>query len=417
MEPFRVLSLDGGGSWALIQVKALMALYGANAGGHEVLGQFDLAAANSGGSIVLGCLIEDFTLQQILDFFNDENKRRSVFSPAGWFDCALHELIGIGPKYSADNKLPALQQVLVKRGNLPLPEAVADIPGAGGQRLHALIAAFDYDRNRSTFFRSQPVSGPSWGSGAKAGVTVAQAIHASTNAPVNYFDGPAVFPNQDSRYWDGAITGCNNPVLAGVTEAIGLGHAHDHIVALSLGTGSVALPWPQPADPPSLFTQTAPKADFKGDLCKMASAILDDPPDAATFVAHVMTGCGAGLDPTVSKSRVVRMNPLISPMRAPAGSSDPWRPPGDMTAAQFKYLMNLDMDAVDQAQVSAIEHFADLWLEDQVHNQPIRMKYDTLACELGQETFSAAAAVWRQISSAESPSPAAEPPALVGEPA
>ena len=54
MQPFRILSLDGGGSWALIEVKALIALYGAGATGHEVLSHFDLAAANSGGSIVLG---------------------------------------------------------------------------------------------------------------------------------------------------------------------------------------------------------------------------------------------------------------------------------------------------------------------------------------------------------------------------
>ena len=415
MQPFRVLSLDGGGSWALIEVKALMAMYGPTARGHQVLGQFDLAAANSGGSIVLGCLIEDFTLQQIFDFFNDESKRKSVFSPTGWFDRTLHELIGIGPKYSAENKLPALQRVMVKRGNTPLPDAVADITGASGQGLHVLIAAFDYDRNRSTFFRSRPVSGPSWGSGAKAAVTVSEAVHASTNAPVNYFDGPAAFPDQDARYWDGAITGCNNPVLAGVTEAIGLGQRHDNIVALSLGTGNVVLPWPNPAEPPSLYTQVVPKADFKSDIRKMATAILDDPPDAATFVAHVMTGCGAGLDPQVSKTRIIRLNPLVAPMRSPAGSKDPWRPPGDMTAAQFKYLMNLDMDAVDQGQVNAIEHLADLWLKDQVRNQSIRMNSDTLACELGQETFSSAVAAWKQISVAGAP--AAEPPALVAEPA
>ena len=412
MQPFRVLSLDGGGSWALIQVRALMALYGPDATGHQVLGHFDLAAANSGGSIVLGCLIENFTLQQSLDFLNDESKRRSVFSAAGWFDRALHDAIGIGPKYSAENKLPALQHVFVKRGNLSVSDAVADIAGAGGQPLHVLIAAFDYDRNRSTFFRSRPVSGPSWGSGAKAAVTLAEAIHASSNAPLNYFDGPAAFPDQDCRYWDGAITGCNNPVLAGVTEAIGLGQAHDNIIALSLGTGNTALPWPRPGEASSLYTQVVPKADFKSDLRKMATAILDDPPDASTFVAHVMTGCGAGLDPRVSKTRIIRMNPLVSPRRSQAGSSDPWCPPGDMTAAQFMYMLNLDMDAVDQAQVFAINHFTDLWLKDQVRNQPIRMNSDTLECELGQETFSAALEAWKQISVAKPPEAGAEPPAV-----
>src|SRR4051794_26260797 len=42
---FRILSLDGGGSWALIQVRALIELCGEATQGHEVLRQFDLAAA------------------------------------------------------------------------------------------------------------------------------------------------------------------------------------------------------------------------------------------------------------------------------------------------------------------------------------------------------------------------------------
>jgi hypothetical protein len=229
-------------------------------------------------------------------------------------------------------------------------------------------------------------------------VTVAEAIHASTNAPVNYFDGPATFPDRPGRYWDGAITGCNNPLLAGVTEAIGLKQEPRNIVALSLGTGSNALPWAQPNDPPSLYTQPVSQPGLKGDVKKLASSILDDPPDAATFLAHVLTGCGAGLDPTVSGSRIVRLNPLMSPKRTPAGASDRWCPPGAMTAAQFKYIGNLDMDAVEQAQVDAISHFADMWLKDEVLNQPIRMDGDSLICELGQETFSVAAAVWKRIS-------------------
>jgi patatin-like phospholipase/acyl hydrolase len=64
MDRYRILSLDGGGSWALIQVKALIELYGANALGRELLQEFNLVAANSGGSIVLGCLLENFTLAQ-----------------------------------------------------------------------------------------------------------------------------------------------------------------------------------------------------------------------------------------------------------------------------------------------------------------------------------------------------------------
>jgi hypothetical protein len=48
--PYRILSLDGGGAWALIQVRTLMTLYGESTSGHEALRNFDLAAGNSGAA-------------------------------------------------------------------------------------------------------------------------------------------------------------------------------------------------------------------------------------------------------------------------------------------------------------------------------------------------------------------------------
>ena len=48
---YRILSLDGGGAWAVIQAMALIDLYGSDKKcGHEVLGDFDLVAANSGAA-------------------------------------------------------------------------------------------------------------------------------------------------------------------------------------------------------------------------------------------------------------------------------------------------------------------------------------------------------------------------------
>jgi hypothetical protein len=37
---YRILSLDGGGTWSLIQVKALIALYSNDTSGHAVLREF-----------------------------------------------------------------------------------------------------------------------------------------------------------------------------------------------------------------------------------------------------------------------------------------------------------------------------------------------------------------------------------------
>lgn len=392
---YRILSLDGGGTWALIQVKALMKLYPPDISGHDVLQDFDLVAATSGGSIVLGALIEGFTLSGILAFFENQARRESVFSPThSWGDRALHDLTGLGPKYSSHNKLPALQSALPTTGNVALTNVTKGLRRSGSKvDLHVLIVAFDYDRNRATFFRSSTASGVSWGTGDPLEITLAEAIHASTNAPVNYFDAPATFPDRTGSYWDGAITGCNNPILAAVTEAIVKGVAPADIAALSIGTASVALPWPDAVNASSPYVQKLVHPGIVTDLRKLATSILDDPPDAATFLAHVATGGGAGAK-APADSRVVRMNPLISPLKNNAGV---WYAPGSMAAAQFNYLTTIGIDAIKQAEVDAISAYADLWVQGAAPNQPIRMNGDTLSRELGQTTFPETCAAWKAI--------------------
>lgn len=218
---YRILSLDGYGVWALIEVKALIALYGENKRGHEVLADFDLVAGTSGGSIVLGALIEDLTLGEILAHFKSQKTRDSIFSLGTLGDVLLHDLAdnvrcvvsedsnlnlaGVFPKYSAANKLPAFQRILPSKGDKNLPEAMAGISRHGRDDIHLLITAFDYDLNRAVFFRSSKVKRPHWGESQATNVTLAEAIHASTNAPVSYFDRPAEFENAPQRYWDGAI--------------------------------------------------------------------------------------------------------------------------------------------------------------------------------------------------------------------
>jgi uncharacterized protein len=399
MDRYRILSLDGGGSWALIQVKALIELYGPDKPGREVLQNFNLVAANSGGSIVLGCLVENMSLSKILTFFNDEAERKAIFSKSDSLgNRILQDLAGVGPKYSEKNKLPALERVLSQRGSLSLRDAVSGIRRTGANEdLHVLITSFDYDRNRATFFRSTPATGPQWGHGDASAITLAEAIHASTNAPVNYFDGPAKFPDREGRYWDGGISGCNNPVLVGVTEAIVKGQASTAIVALSIGTATVALPWPQPGDPSSPYIREGVEPGIKNDLRKLATSILDDPPDIATFLAHVMTGSGLGLETGLADSRIIRMSPLVSPVKKTVNGTEVWTAPGSMTVAQFKNLVNLDFDAVEQAQVDEITKYADLWLKNEAPNQPIRMDGSTLVRELGQSSFGAAKAAWGAI--------------------
>jgi hypothetical protein len=393
---YRILSLDGGGSWALIQVRALIELYGKDKPGNEILRDFDMVAANSGGSLVLGGLVENLALSQLLQYFEDESKRKAIFSPSRSFgDRALHELTGLGPKYSSDAKLSALQRLLPRCGDLKLAAVAEGMRRDGAEKdVHLLIIGFDYDRNRATFFRSARAGGPQWGVGDPTTVTVAEAIHASTNAPVNYFDGPASFPDRPERYWDGGVTGCNNPVLAAVTEAIVSGQGPSNIVVLSVGTATVSLPQRPAGAPDSPYWRVATDPGLASDLRKLATAILDDPPDAATFLAHVMTGGSAALAEVDLKSRVVRLNPLISPIKDPKNE---WGAPSGMTAAQFKYLVGLDMDAVEQHEVDQIAAFTDLWVHNKAMNQPIRMEADTLTLELGYDRFADAIDAWQKL--------------------
>jgi hypothetical protein len=393
---YRVLSLDGGGIWALIQVQALIALFGENTSGHEVLQNFDLAAGTSGGSIVLGGLVEGVNLGELQNYFGDEKNRRSIFSrtlkPVGEL---MIGATGMGPKYSAEAKLPALERLMPKTGTALLPDAAFGIRRQGCEKdVHLLITAFDYDRNCARFFRSAPATAAQWGEGTASNVTLAEAIHASSNAPVLFFDEPATFGG--GRYWDGAISGCNNPILAAVAEAIVLRNCPKTIAALSIGTHTNALFGPPVDNPSSPYIQAKSTQNITNDLGKLASSVTSDPPDIATYLAHVMTGGGSNA-PSPAHSRIVRMNPYIAPVKDPAGNMGP---PNYMSPAEFKYFLKLPMDAIEQNQVEYILRCAQYWLTGEVRNEPIRADGDTLALELGYETFGDAVAAWNAIKDA-----------------
>lgn len=215
---FRVLSLDGGGAWALIEVQTLIQLYGADMRGNTVLGEFDLVAACSGGSLVLAGLVEDLTLAELLQVFMDEGKRKSLFSPMrNLGDELLHKTLGVGPRYSAEAKLPAIERLLPRTGTLPLQGITANITGPAGNPARLLIVGFDYERNRAAYFRSVGASNPGLGTGAPAPVqvTLAGAVHGSTNAPINYFDAPASIPFYPDRIWMVASRATTIPFLPG----------------------------------------------------------------------------------------------------------------------------------------------------------------------------------------------------------
>ncbi|WP_322028822.1 patatin-like phospholipase family protein [Paraburkholderia sp. J76] len=409
MPRFRILSLDGGGTWALIQVRALQEIYGSDKTGHEILRNFDMVAANSGGSLVLGGLIENYPLSRILNLFQDAASRASIFAPlggiAGFGSKLLEDALGLGPKYSASRKFLGIQAALPRFGGTRLDELPKELDGGAGQWPRIVIPAFDYDLRHCMFFRSDTASLANNTIRPQA-PTVAEAIHASTNAPIDYFDQPAIFPVNANyaphRFWDGAVAGYNNPVQAAVLETKANCQRYEiadtPIVALSIGTGNTSLPLVEPGLPDTKDVELVLHQQSFGlatDIGTMARSIVSDPPDAATFAAYLTLG-GAGCCNPCTPSiggPLVRMNPMIRPCCTDGN----WTLPCGLNSADFAALVRLDMDATEQSDVDLIAKFCDLWIQGPVPNQAVRTNelFETL---IGQDTFEAAKRVWLDIS-------------------
>lgn len=416
---YRILSLDGGGSWAIIQIRALQALFGKDAYGHEVLKHFKLVVANSGGSIAAMAMAENWTLSKIISLYLDEKERRRIFVTLNFVERSilrkiLKLLTGVGPKYKTAAKLKGLEKVFPLIGKMRL----TDLPEMIGENSpHFLIASFDYDRERANFFRSDQDSKAQTHiiatmngyptSSSFDSVTVAQALHASSNAPLNYFDKPAKIPLKGSkstrRYWDGAVAGYNNPLMAGLVEALTNGIALESINILSIGTGNSFLPLKQlkqlengdSSHKNAVLCQKPDQPSLANDIAKMATSILSDPPDAATYTAYTLLGTKY----PHNMVPLVRMNPLIQPLL----SKGKWILPPGLTTAEFKRLNKLDLDAVAQKDVELIDHFCRLWLSDKVPNQPVRTNAE-LQPILGHGWFSQAkAAAAQQLQKVETP--------------
>lgn len=76
---YKILSLDGGGSWAILQLLTLKERFKdeiPELNGHEILKRFDMIIANSGGSIVLCALAENWTIDKALSIFDNEDIRK-----------------------------------------------------------------------------------------------------------------------------------------------------------------------------------------------------------------------------------------------------------------------------------------------------------------------------------------------------
>lgn len=272
----------------------------------------------------------------------------------------------------------------------------------GGERpTHFLIVAFDYNRNRAKFFRSDTRSKSRTAAMylkpnsfaeklSKSDITLTQAIHTSTNAPVNYFNEPALLnyntpdSGESDRYWDGAVGGYNNPLLSAIVETVTNGVPLNNIQVLSIGTGYISLPIQD--NLPSTHSFLLGKnmsPSFINDVLKMTTAVLGDPPDAATYMSYAIMYP----DLPVRSPNFVRLNPTLQPHLSSIDGKLTWTIPEGLTAAEFEQLTKLDFDATDLKDVELLEHFTNLWLDDKLPNQPIRNDKH-LKCLLGHEMFS-----------------------------
>ena len=423
---FRILSLDGGGSWSLLQIMTLIDLYrsgGSLLTGHHVLRDFDLVVATGSGSIVLGGLVKDLPLIEIRKIFEDETLSRAFFTPLRTRPSPRRRLVryltGLAPRYSARGKLDGLRQLF---------NSESGEPGIGDVTLDALrtriepptqlmIVAFDYDRQREIFFRSNTQSRAA-DFGAPAIATLAEAIHASTNAPLGFFDAPANV-SRGRRCWDGALGGNNNPVLAAVAEALANGVEAPAIEVLSIGAGSVVLPMAggsEDAAAAKLVRQRIAASEAE-DLRRLADTLLDDPPDTASLMAYLALGHAVPGDGAERKTdgRLVRMNPLVQPIRAPNG----WTRPAGLIEAEdggdeFVRLRELAADAAAAEDIALIKKFGALWHGDAVVNQPVRANSDTLDCEIGQRWYNEAKARWLALTNAQAATTAHPPTSAIG---
>ena len=354
--PYKILSLDGGASRALVQARILQDLYKENGDikGHELLRKFDLVIANSGGSVLLGLLCNNMSLENIISFYTSPSELKKVYPalfPGERFIQQITRIFfRVGAKYSTSRKLKRLRNIflendeLFKQKKIPKPigsnklNELTSIIGKNynGNDLSLIIPAFDYFRQRVTFFRSDRLSNTNRFSGKFYEITLVDAIHASCNAPINYYDRPAkvslnLYSNGNkikdqykSWYWDGAVAGFNNPVLAGLVEAVtnNTEVSPDEFYILSIGTGlsrkAVIIDDKTSSDVNrqrrfkiNLGKPFVEKKSFNflGDIKKMAGSILNDPPDSATFIAYSLINRSLNNE----KSNLIRINPSITP--------------------------------------------------------------------------------------------------------
>lgn len=371
MKTGKVLSLSGGGTWAMIEAKALAVLF-PDMSGIQILNQFDVAIANSGGSIVLAGLIADMTPNEIVSLFVDQVMLNQLYTKTTGLE-SVFSSFGIAPRWSAAGKLAALQHILKDAGSKPFDSISSRVA----------ICAYDLDRNIEAVFRSYttPLE-----TGSNVFVpTLAEAVHASSSAPVIYFDGPAIIANQKNkndvrRFWDGGLGSYNLPARAGLAEAHALGFTE--VAVLSIATGTT---WRPIGDKPPLYSPPGNSSVLGAIKCLTQTCVVS-PAISALIDTHVCPGVS-----------FVHLSPYIRPDGSPGAWSVPKSLINALGADAWERLTSFDMDLTHPNDIDLLSRFADAWISGTIPNAPILSDPITGELLVGARTFSQGIDMWKSL--------------------
>lgn len=399
---YKILSLDGGGSWAIIQLLTLKDRYG-NLTGHDILKKFDLVIANSGGSIVLAALAENYTIDKAISLFKEKKNRELIFHKNSFKDryfpvdyLGLFNA-GFGPKYSSKSKKEAFEYLFPEIDKIQMDQIPKLI---GKESLKIVIATYDALNNRAKFFKSFSTNPEGYDS-----VRLTQAINGSSNAPVQYFDFPARFKAKKSEVfyelWDGALGGFNNPILAGIIEAYKLGIDLKTIQVISLGTSNTLMSadakkdfwdWKQIAlifrTKKFAFSKWKPQLNFfKETVLHQAKTILYQPPDTANYIAMMFLKASTGKP---LNEQIIRLSPLIHYDEHTVKELIPL----------VQDLYKLDMDVTKDEEIETLIKCFSAWKAGQLYNQPIEFKVErnnNLSILQGDKLYEYGMRRWRDL--------------------
>lgn len=395
-EKFKILSLDGGGTWSIIQLLTLKERYGGNKKGHDLLKDYDLVISNSGGSLVLAVLCCNWTLDKGIQFFDDLKSRERIFSRNGffrrYFPTNWTRYIGFGPKYSTAKKYEALQDIFKEIDGLN----IKDLPETIGENAPKIVISnYDAITNRAKFFKTYKGSSDTLDS-----VNLIDVVHGSSNPPVNYFDFPAKFKVEAKNTatffaWDGALGGFNNPVTAGIIEAIDLKVPKKNICIVSLGTYNKMMSLEEKKKFELQYEALLNARGFrfgrawnffKRTTTNLAKSILYEPPDWANYVAYIHR-----FDGSKQHEENIRQFVRLSPMIYVKSNMS------EENKRIIAALNGLDLDLIHQGDVDWVKKCFDIWKKGEIDNQPIRGSIDAngdLKHKIGFKTFGEGMEAW-----------------------